>query len=429
MNSGHHHGCWVSDKQTQTLAQKGIVQVFLLLPYICGGNNPTATMTSFDHLNWEDLRDSINLTAFQELGWSPDNLDSMFHNLSSDIRHSEYDMLHEPAWRGLVITLYAIVIIMGICGNSIVIFIVARNKVLRGYVTNVFITNLAISDIGLCIFNLPFQLYYQLTENWIFGKEMCRIIFSTFAVPVYVSTFTILLIAFDRYLLIVYPFKPRITLRKSLILLALIAFSSLVLSTPLFYYTELESWTDDTLHIYRKLCVERWPWAKGREIYSILMFMIQFCIPLFITSVLYWQIFIKLENRPIKQTDMKRKKKTNRILIAIVALFALCWLPWNIWALILEFNAPIVQGRHFKLVDLLLKVFAMSSACVNPFLYCWLNDNFRKELGNIVVKVHRRQMKGSNHQPLKDCEENGRTENNTNEYTITIDNMSSADVI
>ena len=34
----------------------------------------------------------------------------------------------------------------------------------------------------------------------------------------------------------------------------------------------------------------------------------------------------------------------------------------------------------FKLTDVLLKLFAKSSSCVNPFLYCWLNDSFRAEM-------------------------------------------------
>jgi len=42
-----------------------------------------------------------------------------------------------------------------------------------------------------------------------------------------------------------------------------------------------------------------------------------------------------------------------------------------------EFYLNSLGGSHFKFVDLLLKAFAVSSAAVNPFLYCWLNVNFR----------------------------------------------------
>jgi len=68
---------------------------------------------------------------------------------------------------------------------------------------------------------------------------------------------------------------------------------------------------------------------------------------------------------------------TTRILAGVVAVFVVCWTPWNVHSLLAEFFHDSVGGPHFKLVDLLLKAFAVSSAVVNPFLYCWLNANFR----------------------------------------------------
>ena len=48
-----------------------------------------------------------------------------------------------------------------------------------------------------------------------------------------------------------------------------------------------------------------------------------------------------------------------------------------------EFNNKLIPVRYFTMVDLLLKLFAIGSACINPFLYGWLNDNFKKELGKL----------------------------------------------
>ena len=61
-----------------------------------------------------------------------------------------------------------------------------------------FVVCLAVSDLALCIFSLPIQLHYQLTDNWNFGSTLCRIVFAAFAVPMYLSTVTIMLIAIDR---------------------------------------------------------------------------------------------------------------------------------------------------------------------------------------------------------------------------------------
>ena len=75
-----------------------------------------------------------------------------------------------------------------------------------------------------------------------------------------------------------------------------------------------------------------------------------------------------------------------RILAGVVSVFVVCWTPWNVHSLVVEFFHESVGGPHFNLVDLLLKVCAVGSAAVNPFLYCWLNANFRHVLASSVFK-------------------------------------------
>jgi len=71
-------------------------------------------------------------------------------------------------------------------------------NVLLQSATHVFVVCLAVSDLVLCMFSLPVQLHYQLTDIWYLGSAMCRVVFAAFAVPVYLSTMTIMLIAVDR---------------------------------------------------------------------------------------------------------------------------------------------------------------------------------------------------------------------------------------
>ena len=353
-------------------------------------------------------------------------------NETKSVNDPEFDILRSPAWRGLILTLYVAVILIGMVGNSIVIFVVIRNRNMQN-VTNILIANLALSDIGLCMFSLPIQLYYQLTDHWVFGEVLCRMIFSAFAVPMYVSTLTILLIAYDRYWLIVYPLKERMTIRMAMIIIVMADLTSIMLSVPVMCFTSIHPVYDPDLDIDRKYCVEVWPDVTARKIYSSLMFAFQFCLPLVITSLLYQRIYIKLRHRPLHSTNCQRKQKTNKILIAIVVLFVICWLPWNVFSLLTEVQGEMVRGAHFKFVDLILKVFAMSSACVNPFLYCWLNDNFRKELDNIAIKLHvyrepslGRDRNAYRPQPTHDDQ----CRSTTNAFgTITIDRLSSANVL
>ena len=120
------------------------------------------------------------------------------------------------------------------------------------------------------------------------------------------------------------------------------------------------------------------------QVYSISCFLLQFVLPLLFTSACYFHICLVLRHRPVRQHDTLRSQRTNRILISVVLTYTLCWLPWNVFIITAEFNHQLVKGKFFRLTDLMLKIFAMGSACVNPFLYGWLNDNFKKELGKMV---------------------------------------------
>ena len=310
-------------------------------------------------------------------------------NTSLHVDSADFDLLRSPVWRALITALYLMVILMGIIGNSLVVYVVIKHKQLQN-ITNVFIANLALSDIGLCVFSLPIQLHYQLTDNWVFGSGLCRVVFAAFAMPMYVSTITIMLIAFDRYWIIVYPLRQRMTFKMAIILIFITAVVSLLLSVPVMYFSTLYTVNDSFLKIHRTYCIEAWPVFAARVFYSILMFIFQFVLTLILTAIIYSRIYIKLKQRNLRRHDTERKNRTNKILVAIVAVFVICWLPWNLFSLITEFQRDLMRGKHFKFLDLLLKLFAMSSVCVNPFLYCWLNDNFRREVDNIVIKFKKR---------------------------------------
>ena len=333
----------------------------------------------------DSMRAEFTPVELRQLEWM------MFQNISETHRgidDPEYDLLRTATWRGLVLTLYIAVILIGITGNTIVIYVVVRNKHMQN-VTNILIANLALSDISLCIFSLPIQLYYQITDHWIFGEALCRVVFTAFAMPMYVSTLSILLIAYDRYWLIVYPLKERMSIKMAIMLIVVTGILTMMLAIPVMCFTSVKHLDDPSINVYRKYCVENWPNGASRKAYSAITFSFQFCLPLIITGTLYSKIYQRLQHRPSTRiTTVDRKQKTNKILLAIVILFVVCWLPWNVFSLLTELNPHAVKGSHFKFVDLLLKLFAMSSACINPFLYCWLNENFRKELSQLAVRLH-----------------------------------------
>lgn len=67
-----------------------------------------------------------------------------------------------PSVKAFFYCLYIMIFLIGVAGNALVCYVVIRNKNMQT-VTNIFIMNLALSDILLCMFAVPFTPLYLLT--------------------------------------------------------------------------------------------------------------------------------------------------------------------------------------------------------------------------------------------------------------------------
>ena len=67
-----------------------------------------------------------------------------------------------------------IVVVLGIVGNALVIYVVIRNSHMRT-VTNIFIVNLAIGDFLVILLCLPPTIVNYMTGQWLFGQAMCKL--------------------------------------------------------------------------------------------------------------------------------------------------------------------------------------------------------------------------------------------------------------
>ena len=171
-----------------------------------------------------------------------DFFDNMFIPTSTVDSLNSTSPLHQPLttnssilFSTIIIASYCLIFLLGIVGNSLVVFVVCRNKSMQS-VTNVFITNLAVSDILMCLLCVPFTPIPFFMANWVFGKFLCHLVPFSLGVCVYVSTLTSLAIAIDRYFVIVHPFKPRMKLGVCLLLIIVIWIVAISISLPLAIY-------------------------------------------------------------------------------------------------------------------------------------------------------------------------------------------------
>lgn len=70
---------------------------------------------------------------------------------------------------------YSLIFLLAIIGNALVIITLGANRRMRS-VTNMFLLNLAVSDLLLGVFCMPFTLVGVLLKQFIFGSLMCSLI-------------------------------------------------------------------------------------------------------------------------------------------------------------------------------------------------------------------------------------------------------------
>ncbi|XP_064630394.1 prolactin-releasing peptide receptor-like [Lineus longissimus] len=299
---------------------------------------------------------------------------------------------HEPVgeWiKAMTIPFYVVIFVVGVTGNSLVVFVVARNKAMQT-ITNIFITNLGCADIMMCLLAVPFTPLAAFLDDWPFGEVMCQIIPMSLAVSVFVSTLTSTAIAIDRYFVIVYPFKPRMKAWLCLLLIISIWIISCSVSLPLAIYRRITVDNGD------RQCGEDWPDINSRKFCIITLFFLQYVVPCCVITFCYWRVSGVLrmrakakigsgnKSREKEEMEIRRKRRTNRMLIAMVAIFVGCWMPLNVVLLTQEAHPRIETWQWLKLIFFIAHIIAMSSAIYNPFLYAWMNENFRKEFKQVL---------------------------------------------
>ncbi|KAI8522231.1 G-protein coupled receptor [Branchiostoma belcheri] len=255
--------------------------------------------------------------------------------------------IYDDSITALLIVAYGLVFLLCIIGNSVVCAVVIRTPRLRT-VTNYFILNLAVSDLLVGIFCLPFTLIFHILNEYQFNDAMCKLTPFVQGVSVAASVFTFLMIAFDRYKAIVFPTEPRMTLkamRKTLVGVWLCAVAISIPQIVVFNMRQHKITGYEPLNV----CFEQWPDAVYGQTYTIMLLTVVYIVPLLSVLYLYGRIFHRMMLKPgptargnlaaskNKCTGAVSKKRVRviKMLITVVVMFAVSWLPlYTVWMLL-----------------------------------------------------------------------------------------------
>ncbi|XP_052863710.1 neuropeptide F receptor [Anopheles cruzii] len=351
----------------------------------------------------ESVLTRLNLTL--------DNMTSLGANMRQGLieQYSNNRKVDDP-WYHILIVMYGTLIVFGATGNSLVVLAVARKPQMRT-ARNMFIVNLAVSDLLLCLVTMPLTLVEILTKYWPMGRLpfLCKSIGTLQATSIFVSTISITAIALDRYQVIVYPTRDSLQRWAAIAILTGIWIISIVLASPMFITRQLIHYDVNLPSLgieYVSYCVEDWPISYGRVYYSAFTLCVQYVFPILIVSVAYLRIYLKLKHRlvvstttgtgrgrpsgkegqPLRERERgRRMQRTNYLLISIALIFGVSWLPLNLFNLFADLYVHAIT-QEIMVAYAICHMVGMSSACSNPLLYGWLNDNFRKEFNELLCR-------------------------------------------
>ncbi|XP_049301161.1 tachykinin-like peptides receptor 99D isoform X3 [Anopheles funestus] len=289
-----------------------------------------------------------------------------------------------PLWRLIVWNvLFAGIVITATVGNLIVVWIVLSHKRMRT-VTNYFLVNLSIADAMVSTLNVTFNYTYMLYLDWPFGTMYCKISQFVAILSICASVFTLMAIAIDRYVAIMNPLKPRMGKKATLCVAASIWIVGTIISCPTLLFFTTYPMKD---HI---LCYAEWPdgpsnHSRQEYVYNIVFMLLTYFLPIGSMTFTYARVGLELwgsksigECTQRQLDNIKSKRRVVKMMMIVVIIFAVCWLPFQIYFIITSYYPDLTKKPYIQEVYLAIYWLAMSNSMYNPIIYCWMNSRFRR---------------------------------------------------
>ncbi|KAL4609302.1 neuropeptide Y receptor type 6-like [Arapaima gigas] len=283
-----------------------------------------------------------------------------------------------------LVVAYSVVVAVGLVGNTCLVLVIARQQELHN-VTNILIANLSCSDILVCVVCLPTTVVYTIMDRWVLGSVLCKVSPFVQCTSITVSVYSMVLITLERHQLIVHPTGWTPGAGHSYLAVVFTWLVACLLSIPFFCFHVLTN--DPYLNLSQQVdlfsdhhvCMEKWPTNQQRLAYTTSLLVLQYCLPLSIIIFCYLRIFQRLRRRK-GVAKARCSRRVNGVLAAIVATFALCWLPLTVFNTLFDWYHQALPDCQHNTIFSACHLTAMASTCINPIFYGFLNSNFKKEL-------------------------------------------------
>lgn len=213
-----------------------------------------------------------------------------------------------------------------------------------------------------------------------------------------------------RFRCIVYPFKQKMTITTSkliIIIIWVLAVSIMCPSGVMLQVTKEQrvrivlGSINDTRPFY--WCRENWPTQEMRKVYTTVLFANIYLAPLSLIVIMYARIGFTLSKPTLpvmrgsrtaseegtcnnkssiegRHTISRKKTRVIMMLLVVALLFILSWLP--LWTLMMLSDYASLTEHQHRVVNIYLYPLAhwlaFFNSSVNPIIYGFFNENFRR---------------------------------------------------
>ncbi|XP_068004971.1 B2 bradykinin receptor [Melanerpes formicivorus] len=328
----------------------------------------------------ENVTQLYNIVATQELTVSPENI----HNNSGVHQLKRYVCINPELWEWLQNFqpgFLWFIFVLGAIENCFVLIVLCFHKS-RCTVAEIYLANMALADLML-VCALPFwAINISNMFQWPFGLFLCKAVNIMSHMNFYSSIYFLTLVSIDRYLALV---KTMSLGRMRRTVCAkwnsfVVWTCALLICSPTIVFRNLQYFKEYNI----TACSLLYPAPYWHPANNCLLNIVGFVIPLCVITYCTIQIIKSLRSSDIQKIKVvQTEKKATMLVLAVLLLFIVCWLPFQISTFIdtiCYFSPTLKCLEEINDIATQIAVYcAYSNSCLNPVLYVIVGKHFQKK--------------------------------------------------
>nr|ABI97873.1 long wavelength-sensitive opsin [Coenonympha tullia] len=296
-----------------------------------------------------------------------------------------------PLWYGLLGFVMVVLAVISICGNGMVVYIFTTTKTLKTP-SNILVVNLAFSDFLMMALMAPPMVVNCYYETWVFGPLACQLYACAGSLLGCASIWTMTMIAFDRYNVIVKGIAAKpLTINGALLrVFGIWMFSLIWTVAPMFgwgrYVPEGNMTACGTDYLDKS-----WVHRSYILVYSVFcyyapLFLIIYSYTFIVQAVAAHEKAMREQAKKMNVASLRQQSdadkntsaecKLAKVALMTISLWFMAWTPY----LVINYAGIFETMTMSPIVTIWGAVFAKANAVYNPIVYGISHPKYRAAL-------------------------------------------------